>query len=578
MKTRKNNTEWIKRITMSEIFTVATTLIVVLASVVSLGIFVQIYRSATTENVVTSSEQAVVQVKNMVSNYIRDMSAVMDMIHENIGKKRHYQDEFLENLLEVRTDIVAVTTYDNAGRLLDCWSGGYEIKEKYLENLSYDAKVPKKPEAAGQLYITKPHVASIFVDEYPWVVTISQYMQRADGEYVQVAIDIQFSNIAQYVDDVGIGQHGYCYIMNHRGGIVYHPQQQLIYSGLKKERYGEVLKDGTQMNKDAIYAVQEVENCDWRIVGVSYVDEMITSRVEKVVHTLMIIIAAVVLAAFLAGSMFSRIFSRPAKRLTKAMGEFEENTDDFQFHPIAGTREIATISDSFEHMVLRIQRLVEQVRQEEISLRKTELKALQAQINPHFLYNTLDAIAWMCEEERNKDAEEMVNALAKLFRISISRGHELIPIEKEVEHAASYLKIQNYRYKNQFTYRFEVEESCLPFYCNKITLQPIIENAIYHGLDRMVEEGEIRIRIMEEDTDIVFMVEDNGVGMTEEECREILYRESGDRVGIGIKNVNDRIKIYFGERYGLSIESELDVGTRVTIRMPKVTENNYVEK
>ena len=223
-------------------------------------------------------------------------------------------------------------------------------------------------------------------------------------------------------------------------------------------------------------------------------------------------------------------------------------------------------------MVVRIQELMEQVRQEEITLRKTELNALQAQINPHFLYNTLDSIAWMCEEDRTKEAVEMVNALARLFRISISRGHELITLEREVEHAKSYLKIQNYRYKNQFTYEFDVEESCLSYLCNKITLQPIIENAIYHGIDRMVEEGCIQIRIEEEETAIRMTVTDNGVGMSEEQCKEILHREAGERTGIGIKNVNDRIRIYFGEEYGLHITSELDEGTCVEIRIPKLTE------
>ncbi len=172
----------------------------------------------------------------------------------------------------------------------------------------------------------------------------------------------------------------------------------------------------------------------------------------------------------------------------------------------------------------------------------------------------------------------MVNALAKLFRISISKGHELITIEKELQHAQSYLKIQKFRYKNQFVYSFDVYEECLPYLCNKITLQPIIENAIYHGLDRMVDEGEIRIRIYPDGDDIVFTVSDNGVGMTPEQCQEILQDESGEKTGIGIKNVNDRIKIYFGENYGLTIESELDEGTTVTIRMPKVMENNYEEK
>ena len=199
-------------------------------------------------------------------------------------------------------------------------------------------------------------------------------------------------------------------------------------------------------------------------------------------------------------------------------------------------------------------------------------------IRDSFLYNTLDAIAWMCEEERHKDAVEMVNALARLFRISISRGHELISIEKEIEHAKSYLKIQNFRYKNQFTYDFEVDDTCLSYLCNKITLQPIIENAIYHGIDRMVDEGRIEIRIFPDHEKIVFEVEDNGVGMTEEQCQEILQKDSGDKAGIGIKNVNDRIKIYFGEEYGITICSELDEGTCVTITMPKITEKDYVEK
>lgn len=167
----------------------------------------------------------------------------------------------------------------------------------------------------------------------------------------------------------------------------------------------------------------------------------------------------------------------------------------------------------------------------------------------------------------------MVNALARLFRISISKGHELIPIEKELEHARSYLKIQNYRYKNQFTYSFEVDENCLSYYCNKITLQPLIENAIYHGINRMIDEGEIIVRIYERGSEVIFEVEDNGVGMTEEQCSQILHHEPGDKSGIGIKNVNDRIRIYFGEQYGLSIESELDEGTKIIINMPKIRED-----
>lgn len=571
----KNRMGIMQRISLSGLFTVLVIAIVLVTSVVSLLTFVKLYRKDMEENAITSSEQAVVQVKNTVANYTEDMSDIMQMICENIQKDEEEANEFFGNLLKIRPDVVAVTSYDLNGKLQRCWSGGQKLKEKYLKNLSYVKDLPD--ESDGMLNITKPHVESLFVDYYPWVVTISRKMKDASGNEIQVAVDISFYNIASYVDEVGIGQHGYCYIADDNGSIVYHPQQQLIYAELKEEKH-DVMEDGSYIKSNVIYTVKSLENCDWHIVGVCYVDEMITSKVERVVSSLVVILVIVLFGTCFMGSVFSRWFSKPITQLVTAMSEFEGDNGEFVYQPVRGTQEIDALSDSFEHMVIRNQKLMEKVRQEEISLRKTELKALQAQINPHFLYNTLDAIAWLCEEERNEDAVKMVNALARLFRISISRGHELIPIEKELQHAQSYLQIQNFRYKNQFTYSFDVDETCLSYLCNKITLQPIIENAIYHGMDRMVDEGMIKIGIHQDPNRIIFTVEDNGVGMTEEQCREVLKKEPGDRAGIGIKNVNDRIKIYFGDEYGLTIESELDVGTCVTITMPRVTERSYEEK
>ena len=183
----------------------------------------------------------------------------------------------------------------------------------------------------------------------------------------------------------------------------------------------------------------------------------------------------------------------------------------------------------------------------------------------------------MCERGRNADAVQMVHALARLFRISISKGHELIPVVREIEHATSYLQIQKYRYKNQFTYHFDVDPACNEYLCNKITLQPIIENAITHGLDLLVEEGHIEVKVRQDGGDIVFEVSDNGVGMEPEQVEAMMRREPSDRTGIGIKNVNDRLRIYFGEQYGLTIHSVPDEGTTVIIRMPKIKEGEYEE-
>lgn len=574
MKNKKNSL--LKSLYLSQIFTVVVIILVMTVTMISFFSFVNIYEEATKENVITSSEQAVFQVENTVENYQEDIGNLMNMILSNISEDQKSTDQFFKSLFQIKSEVVSVTTYDMNGQLLNAWSDGKILKKNISDNLSYDKNLSKGMQT-DRLNITKPHVENLFKDYYPWVVTISQYKENEKGEKIQVAMDVKFSNIAKYVDDVGIGQHGYCYIADENGNIIYHPQQQLIYAGLKTEHSTDS-SDGTHTESNVIYSVKSLERSDWKIVGVCFVDEMITNKVEALAKNLIMIAIGVLFVTIFAGGIFSKLFSKPANDLAKAMQKFENDTDKFVFEPVEGTAEITSLTESFEHMVLQIQELVEKVRQEEISLRKTELKALQAQINPHFLYNTLDAIAWMCEEERHKDAVEMVNALARLFRISISRGHELISIEKEIEHAKSYLKIQNFRYKNQFTYDFKVDDTCLSYLCNKITLQPIIENAIYHGIDRMVDEGLIQIRIFQKDEKIVFEVEDNGVGMTEEQCQEILKKDAGDKAGIGIKNVNDRIKIYFGEEYGITIRSELDEGTCVTITMPKITEKDYVEK
>ena len=400
------------------------------------------------------------------------------------------------------------------------------------------------------------------------------------GEAAWVSLDLSFSSISSYINNVSIGQRGYCFLIDRDGNIIYHPQQQLLYAGLKSEDTEALsaLRDGTYVDDTVIYCLTSVAGSDWRIVGVSYVDELVNRNVRDMIRLSAMLAVVVLVSALLTSWLLSRLLDRPLRGLASAMESFEADADHFTYRPVGGTREVRELSDSFGHMVLRIQQLMSTVREEEVNLRKTELKALQAQINPHFLYNTLDSIAWMCEQGRNADAVKMVHALARLFRISISKGHELIPISKEIEHAESYLQIQKYRYKNQFTYQFDVDPDCLDYYCNKITLQPIIENAINHGLDLLVDEGVILVQVRQDGEDIVFSVQDNGVGMSSEQIDSILRHGPKDRTGIGIKNVNDRLKIYFGKQYGLHITSELDVGTCVEIRMPKIQEGNYEAK
>ena len=560
------------------ITTILVTMVVEMVAVIlvcCIGLFLDRYRRAIVQNARTSSAQAVTQVSNTVANYLEDMDQAMDSVTQTLGQSAARRDSMLEAFLNFRPDVVAVTSYDGAGNLLDCWAQGRDPKENIAVNLSFDYDQARR---TADSFMTAPHVETIFDRYYPWVVTMTARLDEG-GEAAWVSLDLSFSSLSSYINNVGIGTRGYCFLLDAGGNIIYHPQQQLIYSGLKSEDTAALaaLDDGVYDNGTVITCVNSVEDSGWRVVGVSYVDELVDRNMAEMMQLSALLGALVLGGAVLTSWLLSRLLGRPLRGLAAAMESFEKDADHFTYHPVGGTREVQELSASFSHMVGRIQQLMVTVRQEEVNLRKTELKALQAQINPHFLYNTLDSIAWMCEQGQNADAVRMVHALARLFRISISKGHELIPIAREIEHAESYLQIQKYRYKNRFTYHFEVDPGCLDYLCNKITLQPIIENAINHGLDLMVEEGHITVQVCPDGQDILFRVRDDGVGMTPEQVAAILNKGPSDRTGIGIKNVNDRLKIYFGKQYGLRIDSVPDEGTCVEIRMPKVRQEDGYE-
>lgn len=539
------------------------------------GTFLQSYRASVVQSARTSSAQAVSQVVGTVSNYVVNLEETIDDVMAEMDTPEENRDAYLNAWLNARSEVVAVTTYDAEGNLQDCWALDHTPRTAILKNLSFDLSMAQW---YAEGYISSPHVESIFEGYYPWVVSVVRPMPRGSSAS-WVAVDVRFSGLGASINGVGIGQHGYCYLMDEHGNMVYHPQQQLLYAGIKSEEVARLanLADGTYVEDTVIYSLQDVPDSNWRVVGVSYIDETVNESFWQMARITLATSAMILAAALLAGWVISHLLSRPLQQLETAMEQFEQDADGFTYQPVAGTREVQELSDSFGHMVGRIQKLMTTVREEEIDLRKTELKALQAQINPHFLYNTLDSIAWMCERGKNADAVKMVHALARLFRISISRGHELIPIEKELQHAESYLLIQKFRYKNQFTYHFTVDESCLHCLCNKITLQPIIENSITHGLDLMVEPGHIEIEVCADGEDILFKVSDDGIGMSQEQVAELLKNEPSDRTGIGIKNVNDRLRIYFGPQYGISIDSVPDEGTTVTIRMPRVPEDREGE-
>ena len=241
--------------------------------------------------------------------------------------------------------------------------------------------------------------------------------------------------------------------------------------------------------------------------------------------------------------------------------------------------ELLNLTPSIQKQMKMVERIVRSPQYMDLNKRQAQYLALQNQINPHFLYNTLDSVVWMTENGRTQEAVAMLTALARFFRISLSKGSSIIPIGDELEHARNYLAIQKMRYKNKFSTDISVEQGVERLYTVKLIIQPILENAIYHGMEYADGDGEIHIRAFREGENMVIEVEDNGPGMPEQVVEQLLNpgisvsaaRPGGS--GIGLRNVHQRIQLTFGPAYGLTIRSEPDRGTVVRICLPALGEN-----
>lgn len=303
------------------------------------------------------------------------------------------------------------------------------------------------------------------------------------------------------------------------------------------------------------------------------------SQTKRVIASCIVVSAYIIVFLIVSFSSFGKKITKPIEELCQytmvlANGSLKVHA------PKSNIREIQMLSDQYDHMVVRIGELIDHIREEQELKRKTELKLLQAQINPHFLYNTLDTIVWLAEGKRHQEVVDMITALSSFLRMGLNNGRDFITIRGESEHVKSYLQIQHFRYEDIMDYEIDFKEQIMDFSILKLTLQPIVENALYHGIKNCRKKGFLKISGWQEEEDILLKVEDNGIGMKPEELLKMqrLVQNGGEdlglREGFGIANVAERIRLNFGETYGVSIESEYGVGTSVTVRIPAALKGN----
>lgn len=395
------------------------------------------------------------------------------------------------------------------------------------------------------------------------------------GEIVGVIlIDMRLDFIERNVESVSLGKSGFIFIMDEMDGVVYSPVNRLVYR-IKGEwltgTSGSLIKPIFGKEYQIFY--NSFTETGWRIVGTIPLSELL--KVVSDLQTATIIMAMfTLLVAFIVSWFFTNSIVRPVDKLRSLMRKVEEGELYIRF-PGKSKDEIGQLGNSFNKMVQEIENLINMVYAEQKEKREAELKALQAQIKPHFLYNTLDTIQWMAQDRNAHDIVEIIVALTNLFRIGLSKGNEVIELRKELEHVESYLVIQMARYENKLTYEIDVPDEIKSYQVVKIILQPLVENAIYHGIKLKPGTGKILIRGRSEHACLRLEVLDDGIGISEDKLRQIRedldhVRQSERKSGYGLFNVHERIQLSHGSSYGISIDSSLGQGTKIVVRLPLV--------
>ncbi|MDQ0193189.1 cache domain-containing sensor histidine kinase [Paenibacillus wynnii] len=408
-----------------------------------------------------------------------------------------------------------------------------------------------------------------------------------------VLVDLKLRVIAETARDVTLGKTGYLTVVDSSGDMIYTPQHPLIKnipmklftetSGISSEKV-----DGRHIQM--IYRTSPFTG--WTTLGVFPMEES-AYGVREITFNVVTFVFVVCMLGMTASFYLAYSISRPIGQLMSFMSKAESGDLTIRYW---GERsdEIGMLGRSFNAMLAQISRLLSLTELQERQKREAELRSLQAHIKPHFLYNTLDTIHWMARNKGAEDIAEVVHSLSRLFRLGLSKGSDIVPLADELEHIVSYLKIQQVRYSSKLAYSIEADPQLQEFYVLKLLLQPIVENAIYHGIKERRGPGHISIEVTEAKGDLYMTVRDNGAGIPPD--RLAMLRQKLDRIGLeqesgaeqhvpdstgsgyGILNVQARIRLTYGQEYGLHIDSEIGTGTTVIVRHPIVRDSYNTHK
>ncbi|MBW4084552.1 sensor histidine kinase [Paenibacillus sp. S150] len=487
---------------------------------------------------------------------------------------------FMVDTVQSNSDVFHVRLYVDKSKLY----AGEKINFFPLDSLKDRPWYARIIEANGRIVPTGAYKET-FLDAGEVRVFSFARMLRDPDNYDKVSgvlmIDVEEKMVADILSTLQFAPGTQVYLVDSEGRIVYHPDRArigteiapAIMDAIQQGSEGSTtLKLGAEVN-DVMFT--GLAPTGWRLVAqgtesqLSHRAVKLTQRSEwtsLLEYVALFLILPFVLLAIIVRGMNRRVM----QVITVIRKEGSEGLNDLP--PVNG--DFHMLERSVDHLILRVRTLVEETYSAQIHEREAQLQALQAQINPHFLYNTLDTINWIAIGKGAADISQMIDSLAKYFRLSLNKGRSIVSVGDELSLAAVYLKIQQSRFVDAFDFKLDARPGLDAYQMPKLILQPIVENALLHGILQAKEKrGLIVISVKEEGGDLIFAVSDNGIGMEEQKARRLLMEApseaKADASGssYGLYNVNERIKLYAGDHYGISIHSSPGAGTTVTVRL-----------
>lgn len=461
----------------------------------------------------------------------------------------------------------------------------YSIYVKGFNGLVFDSASAENTitgKQEGQLYALRGEsmLISDMVKNYDnsrtAVISLLRLLKDLDDLSSNLAIiklNISEEEISKIYQSKMLGTKGDYFIID---------ENETIISAMDKQKLGTKLD--TKYNNPKMYSAQSgyfnsvidkhnflvtyinLSRPGWKLINLVPLDQL--SDDTKIIRSITVYGVLISLAlCLLLILFFSLKVLSPLKQIRRYMKYIENENFNVSIN-VKGNDEISLLGKSFNKMSKKLNELINEVYTVQIKQKEAELKALQAQINPHFLYNTLDTIYWMCRMENAVESSYLIQALSRLFRLSLNSGNEFTTVRHEIDHLDNYITIQEKRFEELIRFKINVSDEVLGCKVVKLVLQPLVENAIYHGIEKKGSQGTISVSVLREANDVVYIIQDDGAGADEEELTKLLEKVEKNNRGFGIKNVNDRIKLYFGNEYGIKFSSSYENGTTVTVRQP----------